>query len=196
MRRCWPLIIALAASPGPASAHLVGMEFGDFYAGALHLIYGPEYLALIFVLGLVVARQAVERAQITLAVLPVALLTGAALALIVQVESDAVIASALAGLGLIGLAGLTLPSWALIAVTGLGGGLLGYQNMLPGLTEGVDRLLYAAGVVATGIVLGTLAIGTLSHTRRLTEWAGPAQRVLASWMAAVGTLFLGVALFG
>ena len=57
MRQALGLFAILTALmlPKPAAAHLVGVEFGDFYAGVLHLTLAVEQVVALLVLGLVAA---------------------------------------------------------------------------------------------------------------------------------------------
>ncbi|MEM6906953.1 MAG: HupE/UreJ family protein [Pseudomonadota bacterium] len=196
MRSGLALGLALVALPAPAEAHLVGTEFGDFYAGALHLLSGPEYLALLLGLAVVVAASPPEAGRWSLAALPLALVPGAVAGLLGDplAGAEAYLAGVIALTGGLGVLARALPGPALAALAAAAGGLIGYENARPGAVAGIDPLIYGAGVVATGTVVGTLAIAFATHYRDWKIWATMAQRALGSWIAAVGMLFLAVTL--
>ena len=193
MKKLTAAAVLALGLPGVANAHLVGTEFGDFYAGALHLVSGPEYLALLLALGLVVASAPATIGRWALATLPAAFAVGAAIALVTApvLELRPAIAALLAVLGAVAIYARPLPLTVLALSGAFAGLLLGFDNALPGAVDGIDRWLYGAGVVVTGTVLGTIAIAVARHLRANQSWAILAQRVLGSWVTAIGTLFLG-----
>ncbi|MEL6476101.1 MAG: HupE/UreJ family protein [Pseudomonadota bacterium] len=198
MRRRLPVLALLLALPGPAEAHLVGVEFGEFYAGALHLTLAPEYLAGLLGLAVLSGLQAKPVAVWSVLALPLALTLGAfagvlAPGLSAQGLQSAIGASLLA-VGLLGLIAVALPGWALgLATFGLGV-VHGYDNGASAAGSEVDWRLYAAGIAVAGTVIGTLLTGLAVA---LVEQMRPARlglRVLASWIATVGLLFLALTL--
>lgn len=195
MRRIAPaLLIALA--PLPAQAHLVGMEFGAFYAGALHLLISPEHVTILLALALIAAFQPREQARWMLAALPLGFAVGtAAMALTDASVPLAVVGLTLALTGL--LAALALPVGAVV-LAGLAAGLAalhGYANMLP--AEGTEQLwLYALGVIAAGTVAGTALTAVLSTLIDRKTWVPLAYRVVSGWIVAVGTMYAGLSTVG
>ncbi|MEO1291545.1 MAG: HupE/UreJ family protein [Pseudomonadota bacterium] len=192
-----------AALPDPAAAHLVGVEFGEFYAGALHLTLAPEHVAALLALALVAALQPREHARWILLALPVGLLIGAAAALVVPATTplDPAIGASLIVPGLLGLAGtrLAVPALAVLALAL--GGLHAYANGLSVHEAPVDWRLYLAGIVSAGTVLGTLLVALATVVASHPEgqprgWARIAERAVCSWIAAAGTIFTGLALSG
>lgn len=192
------IVFALAVAPTPAAAHLVGVEFGAFYAGALHLTLAIEHMVGLLALGLVAAAQPREAARWMLLGLPVGLGLGLVLALLAPSDQplDLMIALSLAAPGLIGAAALRAPSWALAALAAAVGAAHGYANGMATHEAPIDWPLFAAGVVTAGTVLGTLAIALAAAAADLARWAPLAQRVLSSWIAAAGATFLAVSAAG
>ncbi|MFV0474307.1 MAG: hypothetical protein ACK5MQ_08900, partial [Pikeienuella sp.] len=68
--------LALGA-PSPAAAHLVGVEFGEFYAGAMHVLLGPEFLAALIALARAAALLRERVGRWALVVAPLAMAVGA-----------------------------------------------------------------------------------------------------------------------
>ncbi|MCG8443015.1 MAG: HupE/UreJ family protein [Caulobacterales bacterium] len=193
-----PLLAGLAAAlaPSPASAHLVGVEFGDFYAGALHLASAPEHVAVLAALGLAAARQPRERARWMLLALPLGLGAGVAVAwgTGATLLLDPMVGASLAVAGLIGVAALRLPMWTLALLAALIGAVHGFANGDAGREAPIDWPLYAGGVTTAGAVIGSLLIAIATALVNWRSWTPLAGRVVASWLAAVGIIFLGLSL--
>ena len=188
--------LAVAALPGPAQAHLVGVEFGAFYAGALHLIMAPEHGAGLLALALATAVQPRERAWISLAILPAALMLGALAGLLASIDRDMApwIGASLILAGAVGTIGRALP-WAMLGgLAAAIGAIHGYANGLSALGTEVDSRLYGAGIVIAGTVIGTLLIGLSAAALELHPVARLGARVVASWVTTVGLLFLALTL--
>lgn len=199
------LALALAAAPQPAAAHLVGVAFGDFYAGALHLLLAPENAAALLALGVIAALHPRARARWMLLALPIGLTIGVAAvfaaerlgagaALAAAAPVDPIIALSLALPGLIGAASLRAPLWALTGLAALVGMAQGAVNGLAAVGAEMDWSLFAPGVVAAGTVIGTLAIALVVAAAAAADWVRIAARVLSSWVGAAGLVFLGVSL--
>ncbi|MEO0820773.1 MAG: HupE/UreJ family protein [Pseudomonadota bacterium] len=190
------LAFAAAAAPTPAAAHLVGMEFGDFYAGSLHLVLAPGYVAALAGLALVAAGQARETARWMLAALPAGIGAGILLAYGAGplAPEALLIGAALAVTGLIGAFALRMPMLALGSLCAAGGAVLGYANGLAAYEGGVDRLLFALGVLSAGTVIGTLTIAVASALTDAHRWAPLGARVASSWIAAIGTIYFAFSL--
>ncbi len=191
------LALGVGLAPAPASAHLVGMEFGDFYAGALHLLTSPASLALLLAFAVLAGLQARERARWALLALPFGLLAGVGLAAALPVPEDPTAsASGFAAMGLLAAFALRLPAWALGAFAAASGLVVGAENGAAGQGAEIDWLLFAAGIAATGTLLGTLLIAASAALHGWRGWVALAQRALGSWFAAVGAMALALSLAG
>lgn len=192
--------IALGAAlwPGYASAHLVGVEFGDFYAGALHVVSGPADLAMLIGLGVIAGFQPRERARWMLAALPLGIAIGASLGVLAPdlLATQSLIPAGLALLGLAGAAALRVSTPVLIALAAAAAFVHGHANGQVASVEDVDRVLYVTGVAMAGTLIGTLAIAVASVLIDRTAWTPIGARVLASWVAAVGTVVFGLSVAG
>lgn len=179
----------------PAQAHLVGMEFGDFYAGALHLIVAPEHLAVLIGLSVVAAFQKRDEAKWSLAALPVGLLVGAGAGAVIGGADPAVLmGTSLALTGAIGAAALhlgRLPFAGLVLVVGL---LHGYANGVPAADGAAEIWLYTTGVASAGTVIGTVAIAGSSALLAARHWTAMGYRVAGGWLVAIGTMYAGLSL--
>ncbi|MEO0994394.1 MAG: HupE/UreJ family protein [Pseudomonadota bacterium] len=198
MRRIGLLAALAMGVPGRAEAHLVGVAFGDFYAGTLHLLSSPGDLALLAVVGLLVAAQTRVTGQAALLALPLGLTLGV-LAVWAELPLPAAEPWVALCLGFGGLAtalALRLPGSVTTAFTGAAGALIGASNAVAALDGGVNWALYGSGVVAAGTVLGTLAIAVLATLYAWRSWVPLAQRVLASWFAAAGAMVFGLSFAG
>ncbi len=192
------LALALALAPGAARAHLVGVEFGDFYAGALHLATSPSDVALLLALAVLAGLQMRERARWVLLALPLGLAAGVATAAAGAVlpPLQPLNAGGLAVGGLLAALAVPLPAWALAAFAAVAGHVIGAENGLAGREGGVDWWLFASGVTVTGTVVGTLAVAGAAALADWRSWVRLGQRVLGSWFAAVGAMVLGLAVAG
>lgn len=184
--------------PQPAAAHLVGVEFGDFYAGVLHLTLAIEQVVALLVLGLVAAMQPRETARWMLLALPLGLIGGicATLAFPPPASMDPVVAASLFIPGLIGVAALRLRIVGVVLLALAVGGVLGFANGLSADEVPVDWLLYACGVVVAGTAIGTWLISLATVVNGLRSWTPLAERVLCSWFAAAGAIFFAFSLTG
>lgn len=198
MRRAGPLGVAawaaaLAAAPGPAAAHLVGVEFGDFYAGALHLLSSVGYGAALLAIVLCAALQPRDIGRWALVVTPPALLLGAVVGAFSGIDVTplpialAALTAALAASGLrapLGVFGLCVAATAF--AQGLDNGVAAFQAP-------VDWRLYAAGVALAGGVAVALAtaVGHVATSGR--PLARLVARVVGSWIAALGLIIGAVA---
>lgn len=190
------LAAALVLLPINANAHLVGVEFGDFYAGSLHLMLAPEHVAAMLVVGLIGAHQSLEVARWGLIALPLGLLMGCLLSLVLAPGGfvDPLVAVSLAVGGCVGIAALRLPVVLVTALATLVGLIHGYANAVSAIGTPVDLFLYLSGIAAAGSVLGTLGLACATALMRWKEWVPLASRVLSSWIATVGVLMVGLAL--
>lgn len=199
MPRLWLPLALLALWPAPASAHLVGLEFGDFYAGALHLLSAPGDVIALLGLGLLAAAQPREQARWMLLALPLGIGAGLGVTALAPVlESvDPAVGAALAIPGVLGAFAFRLPAWALATLAGAVGVVSGLSNGIPAQGDlAIDWTLYAPGVLTAGTVTGTLLIALATVGFAARSWTPIAGRVLSSWVAAIGTIFLTLSLTG
>ena len=184
------VLIALML-PQPAAAHLVGEEFGDFYAGVLHLTLAIEQVVALLVLGLVAAMQPRETARWMLLALPLGLIAGicATLVFVPPARMDPAVAASLFIPGIIGVAAFRLRIVGVVLLALAVGGVLGFANGLSADDVPVDWLLYASGVVVAGTSIGTWLISLATVVNGLRSWMPLAERVLCSWFAAAGAIF-------
>lgn len=184
-----------ALLPGTANAHLVGVAFGDFYAGSLHLILAPEHVAAMLITGLIGAQQHLPVARWALLALPLGLVAGCLAALAVQIGPavDVLVAASLAIGGVMGIAAIRLPVPAMIAVAAAMGAIHGYANGISGVGVPIDLSLYLPGIASAGAVLFTLGLGIATALMGWQHWVRLGSRVLSSWVATVGMLMIGMA---
>ncbi|MEM6487814.1 MAG: HupE/UreJ family protein [Pseudomonadota bacterium] len=183
-------LVGLAATP--AEAHLVGVEFGGFYGGGLHLVSSPGHLAMILALTLAAAAAPVETARWAIPPLPVGLALGCAGALATTwpLALEPAIVAAIGVAGVLAVIARPVPG-PVLAMLGLAIGLLaGAENGLPARDGPVPPLLYTAGVTAAGTVLGLLMLAGLAALGPHLPWMTVARRVIGSWLAAVGLIAL------
>jgi len=197
LKACGAGAVLIAGLAPPAHAHLVGVEFGDANAGALHVLSAPEHLAALLALALLAAFTPRTDARWTLLALPLGLAGGVALAAASAFDPaiDPAIAATLVVAGLAGLLARPLPA-ALIAALAVFTGLVhGFANGLPARGMGIDWLLYGTGVVAAGFAVTLLASAAIATFGDWQDWTRLAARVVSSWLAAAGLLYLAVALW-
>ena len=190
MRTVLCLAAALALLPGVASAHLVSTGFGPATDGAWHFALSPEQFLPMAALALLAGLRGPAHARRVMFILPVAWLITT-------------------------LAGIALPTgWPPIAMAGaflLTGGLLAADVKLSppliavfaillgavsGSTYGAEdgALLSSLGAAFTIFVLLALVSSAVLSLRG--GWGVIAVRVLGSWTAATGLLFVGWTLHG
>lgn len=188
MRRL-ALTLAAVVAPGPAGAHLVGVEFGDAYAGALHYATGVPHLAGLVGLAALAAVAGAGAVRIAALALPPALALGVFLAVWPLAPWGGEVA--LGGLAVLvgGLAavGLAWPGALVGGVAVLVGLVQGHANGLALADTGVDPGLFAAGVAGAGLVLATpvLALAAAPGVAR-----APILRPLAAVVAVFGLLLV------
>lgn len=182
------LALALLA-PAKAHAHAPVSGAGDFFAGVLHPLTDLELLPSLFVLGLLAGRAGQHvGARVAL--------TGAASASVAGLTAFVAgwhpwvpLALGLATLltALAVAADLELPRSIRLALATLLGAALGAMQAseLPTAVFGVGA--------AVGIAIALLYLTVLGAAAR-NHWQRIAVRVAASWVAAIVTLMLGLAL--
>lgn len=193
-----PLAAALAfglVAP-PAHAHLVGVEFGDFYAGALHVLSAPEHVAAIIGLALLAAFHPREASRWILLGVPVGLIVGVAVAVFtpVVIAMEPAIALTLILAGLVGITARPLPAAFLATFGGAVVLVHGFVNAVSAREVSVDWLLYGGGIVATFAVLIVLLIAAVATLAEMADWVKIAARAVSSWITAIGVMYLAVSL--
>ncbi|MBX2856773.1 MAG: HupE/UreJ family protein [Rhodobacteraceae bacterium] len=198
----WTAVFSLflLMAPSVAHAHLVGVEFGEFYAGALHLILDPGQLAALVALALIAGLQPRESGRWVLAGQPAGLAAGLGIGLFAPIASpiEPLMGAALAMTGLLAATALKLPIVVLVGAAGLAAALVGYVNGVsvdPGAGT-IDWRLYAGGALFAGTMVGALSAAIAAVVADAAQWAPIAHRVLGSWIGAAGVMYLGLALAG
>ena len=188
------LVFCLAAQP--AYAHLVGVEFGDFYAGALHIVSAPEHVATLFGVALLAAFHPREASRWILLGVPVGLVAGVALAAFTPLEIplEPAVAITLVLAGILGVVARPMPAAALVVMGGVIAMVHGFVNAASARTVNVDWTLYGGGIVAAGTVLIILFIAAVATLAEAISWIRIAARALSSWISAIGLLYLAVSL--
>lgn len=188
------ILVPLLAVPTAAEAHLVGVEFGDFYAGALHLTLDPAQIATLVILGVIAGLNPRPSARWMLAALPAGLCAGAVLGVIAGalVAEEIAVPALLAFIGIVGVIARRIPSGALIALAATSGVVLGALNGAAASAFPIDLLLYAAGVATAGTVLGTFAIAVASRFIDAAPWVSIGYRAVSSWGVAIGVIALSL----
>lgn len=193
-----PLTVALAfgLAAQPAHAHLVGVEFGDFYAGALHVLSAPEHVAAMVGLALLAAFHPRESSRRILLGVPVGLIVGVALAAFtpLEISMEPAIALTLILAGLVGIAARPMPTAILATFGGAVAMIHGFVNAVSARAVSVDWLLYGGGIVATFSVLIILLIAAVATLTEMADWLKIAARAVSSWMTAIGIMYLAVSL--
>lgn len=193
-RRAGPLA-ALAAflCPLPAHAHLNSTGMGPLYDGALHFLTSPGDLLSALALALLAGMRGPEHGRRAMFALPGAWLCAGLVGSTLASVSETAVASALWLLLLGGLlAAGAKPSLA--ALTGLAACAGAYHGLLNGAGLGASLASGAAllGLAASVFALVALAAALVVAIR--ADWGRIAVRVIGSWIAASGLLWLGWAL--
>ena len=199
-RIAWSALSVLLAMPLPAAAHLVNTGLGPVYDGIGHFLFSLEELLPLVALALLAGLNGSAAARSAVFLLPIAWLTGGALALLAGSHlagtplawAPAILILVLGAavavdrrLPLVVLRGLLLGA-------GLAVGLLSGRGLAP-LADGGFLLL--GGFLAQLVLLTWLCAMTVAAVRR-ADWLRIALRVAGSWIAASGLLLLGWQLRG
>ena len=168
---------------------------GPLFDGATHFLLSPEDIVPAFGLALFAGLRGPEYGRRLLLVLPCAWLLGAALGLGTAPTTGSGVVSAVWLLLIGGLvaadAKLTLCATTLLAAAlGL---YHGYLNAA-GAGYSMSSAIMLAGLVATVFVVTALVAALVVQLRR--QWTRIAIRVVGSWIAASGVLWMGWAIRG
>jgi urease accessory protein len=189
------LVAAIALLPAPASAHLNSTGLGPVYDGVAHLFTSPEDLLAVLALALWSGGRGPSHGRQALFALPGAWLLGGLLGMTAPATPGSGLVSAvwLMALGALLAADLTVPlraAGALAVVLGLQRGYVNGSGLVP-VSTGLVAVL---GIAAAVFVAVALAAAFAVQLR--AAWARIAVRVIGSWIAASGLLFLGWSMRG
>ena len=187
-RACAALALAGAALPAWAHSPIPGI--GNFYNGALHPVVSPAHLMVLLALGLAVGQRGLGAARTPLLAMLVALVAGlAAHRLAGDPDTDALLLTLAALLGLAAAAAWRAPAFVLAAVAALVGLAVGVSSGPTGL-EGSARWTTLAGTLAAALLLPTYAAAMVTLIK--VAWLHIAVRVVGSWLAAAAMLVLAL----
>lgn len=175
----------------------MGADFGGVYAGALHVLSTPEHVLGVVALALPAAFQPRDGVRWMLAGLAAGTMIGIVIAAATPLTLPAVplLAASLAALALVSVVAQPLATPVMAAIYGATGLLHGFANAEPARIGGVDWLAYGGGVFGTMMVCALVLMACVAALTDAQAWAGLAARVVASWITAIGLLYLAVALF-
>ena len=173
-------------SPTAASAHPI-KGVGDFYAGMLHPLTALEFLLPWIALSLFAGQQGRRAALLTLALFPLALVSGAGLSM-VWPSPTWVSAVDLAIIPILGLAvalAITCPSTVVVSLVSAVGLLHGLANGSE-IAAPMSPWRFIPGLAAVAILVLAYGIGLVRSLKR--PWTQIAVRVAGSWIAAIGIM--------
>jgi urease accessory protein len=178
-------LIALL-SPATASAHPI-KGVGDFYAGMLHPLTALEFLLPWIALSLFAGQQGRKAALLTLALFPLALMSGAALAMTLPSPTwlNAVDLAIIPILGLAVALAITCPNTVVVIIVSAVGLLHGMANGSE-IAAPMSPWRFIPGLAAVAILFLAYGIGLVRSLKR--PWTQIAVRVAGSWIAAVGIM--------
>jgi len=191
--------LAALLFPAHADAHLVTTGLGPVYDGIDHFFLSPGDGLPVIALALLAGLRGPAAGRRAIWILPVAWLaggvTGLAMAGRILPPEDALDAVSLLLLGILVAADLSLPSTLVAAIAALLGALHGFLNGLGFYTAGPGpATLQLLGIAVVLFVLVTMIAAAAVTARPL--WARTLVRVVGSWIAASGLLWVGWVLHG
>ena len=166
---------------------------GDFYAGMLHPLTALEFLLPWIALALFAGQQGRRAALLTLGTFPLALMSGAVLALFVPLPAW-VPEINLAVIPLVGLAvalALPFPSTVTVLMVTVVGLLHGLANGSE-ITATMSPSRFIPGLAAAAILVLSYGIGLVRSLEK--PWTRIAVRVAGSWIAAAGIMVCAIKL--
>jgi hydrogenase/urease accessory protein HupE len=175
--------------PALAAAHPIP-GVGDFYSGMLHPLLSLEQIVPLIALSLLAGQQERATAIGILSIFPAALIGGACAGLAVPPPSFLPLANigSMVLLGLLVALSRRFPKTPLFVAAAVFG-------FVQGLSLGTDitpdeawRFIPGAGLTA----LVVIAYGVGLVRRLKAPWGHVAVRVAGSWIAAIGTMVLGI----
>jgi urease accessory protein len=185
------LAVALASliallSPSTATAHPI-KGVGDFYAGMLHPLTALEFLLPWIALSLFAGQQGRRAALLTLALFPLALMSGAGLSMILPSPTwlSAVDLAIIPILGLAVASAITCSSTVVVILVSAVGLLHGMANGSE-IASPMSPWRFIPGLAAVAILVLAYGIGLVRSLKK--PWTQIAVRVAGSWIAAVGIM--------
>jgi urease accessory protein len=179
-------LLTMLLNPTVAGAHPI-KGVGDFYAGMLHPLTALEFLLPWIALALFAGQQGRRAALLTLCIFPVALMSGAVLALILPPLAW-VPEINLAVIPLLGLAvalARSFPSTVTVLLVTVVGLLHGLANGSE-ITATMSPWRFIPGLPAVAILVLSYGIGLVRSLEQ--PWTRIAVRVAGSWIAAAGVM--------
>jgi urease accessory protein len=187
-------LLVIIGMPADAHAHLVNTRLGDFYGGMLHPLSGLEDALAWLALAILAALQGPALARWLIAVFPLGLLVGSALALAVP-GLPFMPGLGIALIAIVGVAvatAVTLPPVAFLALGATVALANGYQNG-QAMTDATDHLLFIAGLTAVGYAFMTFVTAlVIAFVQGHGGWRQIVLRASGSWVAAIGIMTLGL----
>jgi hydrogenase/urease accessory protein HupE len=192
-RACALVAFALASCPFPARAHLYSTGMGPLYDGALHFLGSPGDLLSALALALLAGMRGAGCGRSAMFVLPAAWLGAALVGSTLHAVESSTVASAL---WLLLLGGLLAADAKLSArgVAVLAAGAGAYHGFLNGSGLGASLASAAALFGLAAAVFALVALASALPVAIRAGWARIGLRVIGSWIAASGLLWLGWAL--
>lgn len=186
-------VITLLLAPSLAFAHGGFGQGTPFFSGVMHVLLSIPVLLSLIASGLFASQRGrgmVSKAQL---VLPVSMALGAALALsgidwgwLITAKLVAVIV-----LAVLVAATVSLSDLGVLTVIGLVGALAGYALLRSDMPDDAVVWFVAGAMLGAMIVQGGVAIVALLAR---AEWARIGVRVVGSWIAAIGMIYLSFSL--
>jgi urease accessory protein len=179
------LLFALVI-PTVADAHPI-KGVGDFYAGMLHPLTALDFLLPWIALALFAGQQGRRAALLTLGIFPLALISGAVLALVVPLpawvpEFNLVMIPVL---GLAVALALSFPKTVFVLLVTVVGLLHGLANGSE-ITATMSPWRFIPGLAAVALLVLAYGIGLVRSLEK--PWTRIAVRVAGSWIAAAGIM--------
>ena len=169
--------------------HLANVRFGDYYAGMFHLLSGIEYVLPLIATGLFIGQQKKAIARKMIIAFVIALFLGV---IVGYSLFEYEIFSLLCVIGFI-VVGILLAVKRIhslifgLAVSIVLGILLGLPNGAA-WQSGVSPVNYMAGILTTGGIIVLLLAGLVVAVEK--KWQIITVRVVGSWIAAIGIMYI------
>jgi urease accessory protein len=169
--------------------HLANARFGDYYAGMFHVLSGIEYMLPLIALGLFSGQQ---HALVTRKML-LSFFSSLFVGVIVGFGLSEFSLFSLLCVGTFVLLGIllaikrSLPLVLAVALSAIVGVLVGLPNGAA-WQRGVMPINYLAGVLVTGCIIVLILAGIVVALEK--RWQIITVRVVGSWIAAIGIMYL------
>ena len=182
--------VLLLLWPAALFAHPM-QGIGDFYAGMLHPLTAIEWVLPMVALSLLAGQQGRETALSAMAVFPVALAAGAVAGDVFPSTGQAEMANIclMVALGLLVAWAGRMPLGLSVAFAASIGLTVGFANGSE-LTPATSAYRFTAGLALVGLLVISYGVGFVRWLK--APWTKVGVRVVGSWIAAVGILFLGL----